>query len=289
MQTLFWILIGVAAGYGIILLLMYFFQSKILFHPESEIVATPENIGLQYENVFFRSKDGIGLHGWFVPSDSSDVTVLYIHGNAGNISGRLDTIQLLHEIGVNVFIFDYRGYGKSGGRPTEKGVYGDAEAAWNYLINERKIPADHLVVMGRSLGGSIAAWLAARKNPIAAVIESTFISAAELGSDLYPWLPVGLLLEHEFNTFENLEKIEAPLFMAHSKDDQVVPYVHGESLFELVKEPKTFVELEGPHASGFLEVGDKYRKELETFLKTHTPLESKKSDTHENPVKRNKN
>lgn len=278
LQTLLWILIGLAIGYGVILLLMYLMQSQIMYHPQKEILATPSALGLHYEDVHFQSEDGTDLHGWFVPTDSSDVTVLYIHGNAGNISGRLETIQLLHDIGVNVFIFDYRGYGKSGGQPTEKGVYSDAEAAWNYLSNYKEIASENIVVMGRSLGGSIAAWLAARKNPIAAVIESTFISAAELGADLYPWLPVGLLLKHEYNTLENLEAIEAPLFMAHSQDDEVVPFIHGQTLFELVKEPKTFIELKGSHASGFLEAGEKYRNALEVFLNTHTSLNSSKQE-----------
>lgn len=275
LQSLLWVLISVVAGYAVIVLLMYALQSQMVYHPQSKIFATPAEVGLQYGDVRFHTEDGISLHGWLVPADSSTLTVLYFHGNAGNISGRLETIQLLHQLGLNVFIFDYRGYGKSEGKPTEEGTYKDAAAAWRYLVDERKVAESNIIVMGRSLGGAVAAWLAARHDPAAAIIESTFTSAADLGADIYPWLPVRWMLKYEYRTLEYIKEIDAPVFMAHSRDDRVVPFQHGRTLFEEANEPKTFVELRGSHASAFLETGEKYREELKQFLGKHSSLNPK--------------
>jgi fermentation-respiration switch protein FrsA (DUF1100 family) len=273
-QSIFWVLASIVAGYLILILLIYFMQSNLVYHPQKNILVTPSNLGLQYEDVTFHTDDEVALHGWFVPKDSVKVTVLYFHGNAGNISGRMQTIQLLHQIGLNVFIFDYRGYGQSQGRPSEKGTYQDAEAAWQYLTMNRHIADSNIVIMGRSLGGSVAAWLSARQNSAAVVIESTFTSAGDLGADLYPWLPVRWMIQYEYNTLDYLEQIESPIFMAHSRDDQIVPFHHGKTLFKSAKDPKTFVELEGTHGSGFWETGAKYQSSLQQFLEQHTPLNS---------------
>ncbi len=274
LQTLFYIGISIVIGYCVLILLMYFLQGKMIYHPRQALVTTPSNIGLTYEDIRFNTEDNVQLHGWFVPADSTAPTVLFFHGNAGNISGRLETLRLLHSLGLNVFIFDYRGYGQSEGVPTEKGTYNDAKAAWNFLTETRNIKADKIVIMGRSLGGSVAAWLAARKNSAAAVIESTFTSAADLGGDLYPWLPVRWMIKYNYSTLEYIQQIDEPLFMAHSKDDQIVPYYHGQQLFEVAKEPKVFVELRGSHGSGFWETGAKYKEGLRQFLETHTTLNS---------------
>lgn len=166
-----------------------------------------------------------------------------------------------------------RGYGRSEGTPSETGTYRDAAAAWRYLTQTRGTEEGKIITMGRSLGGSIAAWLAARKDPAAAVIESTFTSAAKLGADLYPWLPVRWLLKYDYNTVAYLQNIEAPVFMAHSRDDEVVPFHHGKVLFEAARKPKMFVALRGSHASGFLETETQYRRQLRAFLDKHTLYE----------------
>jgi fermentation-respiration switch protein FrsA (DUF1100 family) len=259
------------AGYLLILLLMYLFQAKIIYHPSQEIWSEPSAIGLQFEDVNFETSDGKELHGWFIPieGDSINPTVLYCHGNAGNISGRMETIQLLHSLGLNVFIFDYRGYGQSEGSPSERGTYRDAEAAWEYLRTVRDIDSQNVIIMGRSLGGSIAAWLGAQKYPGALIVESTFTSAANLGAELYPWLPVRWLIKYEYPTIEYIQEVQVPLFMAHSRDDQIVPFSHGEKLFARAAEPKTFVELQGRHGTGFLDTGAEYREALQQFLGTY--------------------
>lgn len=275
MQSIFWVLVSIAAGYLILVLLMYVMQSSFIYHPQSNLFSTPSNIGLQYEDVTFRTEDQLTLHGWFVPGNTSELTVLFFHGNAGNISGRMETIQLLNRLGLNVFIFDYRGYGQSEGRPTERGTYRDATAAWNYLQSDRGIPGSDIVIMGRSLGGSVAAWLAARQDPAALIMESTFTSAADLGADIYPWLPVRWIIKYDYNTLENVKKIEEPIFMAHSHNDQIIPFNHSQKLFEAANQPKMFVELIGSHGSGFWETGKKYRNGLRTFLQEHTSYQKR--------------
>jgi fermentation-respiration switch protein FrsA (DUF1100 family) len=269
LQFLFWLLASLFVAYLAIALLMYFMQSSLVYHPQKKITTTPDAVGLPYKDVTFTADDGVQLNGWYVPADSANLTVCYFHGNAGNISGRIQTLQLLNNLGLNVLMFDYRGYGKSGGTPTEEGTYRDAEAAWEYLRNGRGVAESDIIIMGRSLGGSIAAWLAARKPTGAAVIESTFTSAVDLGVELYPWLPVRWMMTIEYNTLANIRDINAPLFMAHSRDDRVVPYHHGETLFEAAREPKTFVELRGSHGSGFWETGVKYRDGLQKFLESY--------------------
>lgn len=274
-KPVLWITGIIAAGYLFILLLMYLLQSQMIYHPAKLLVTDPSAAGLAFEDVIFETEDGLRLHGWFVSAASEDgaPTILYCHGNAGNISGRLEMIHFLHELGLNVFIFDYRGYGRSEGAPSETGTYRDASAAWRYLTETRGIEKGKIITMGRSLGGSIAAWLAARKDPAAAIIESSFTSAAQLAADLYPWLPVRWLIKYDYNTIAYLQNIKAPVFMAHSRDDEIVPFRHGKILFEAARKPKMFVELRGSHASGFLETEMKYRRQLRAFLTKHTPYE----------------
>lgn len=260
----------IIAGYLLILLSMYLFQAKMVYHPTKEMWADPSAAGLPYEDVAFETTNGLQLYGWFVSAGDSALTILFCHGNAGNISGRLETIRLLHDLGLNVFIFDYRGYGRSEGTPSETGTYRDALAAWRYLTQTRGIEDEKIITMGRSLGGSIAAWLAAHKDPAAAIIESSFTSAAQLAAGLYPWLPVRWLIKYDYNTLAYLQDIKVPVFMAHSRDDEIVPFHHGKILFEAARKPKMFVELRGSHASGFLETEIKYRRQLRAFLEKHT-------------------
>lgn len=268
MQSFLWIILSVIAGYILLVLLMYLLQGQMIYHPQKSLSYTPKDVGLPYENVTFTTEDGFNLHGWHISADST-ITVLYFHGNAGNISGRLQTIQLLHDLGLNVLMFDYRGYGKSEGDPSEQGTYYDAEVAWHFLRSEKGMPSSQIVIMGRSLGGAVASRLASQKKPAATILESTFTSAPDLGAELYSWLPVRSIIEFEYNTLENIRQIESPLFMAHSRDDEIVPYHHGKTLFEAANEPKTFVELRGSHGSGFWETGEKYRRALQQFLKAN--------------------
>ena len=261
-----WIVGGLLAGYGVILLLMYTAQSRLIYFPASSISYTPGDIGMEYEPVTFSTGDSVQLHGWYVPTPQARGTILFQHGNAGNISGRLETIRLLHGLGMNLFIYDYRGYGLSEGSPSEEGTYRDAMAAWNYLTQERAIPADRIVIMGRSLGGAVAAWLARQVKPAGVILESTFTSVPDLGSEVYPMFPVRWLSKFEYDSKSAVAEIEAPLLIAHSRDDDLIPYSHGRKLFALAGEPKSFLEMEGSHNEAFYQTGERYRKRLDEFL-----------------------
>ncbi len=187
MSGLWKLLLAGLCIYAALTALIYFRQSSLIYYPNMPgraLVATPQQIGLRYEDVDFVSEDGVGLHGWFIPADNARGSLLFFHGNAGNISHRLDSIAIFNALGLDVFIFDYRGYGQSQGRTTEAGTYRDAEAAWRYLTETRGVDAGDIVVFGRSLGSSIAAWLASRQRPAGLIVESSFSSVPSMARRL---------------------------------------------------------------------------------------------------------
>ena len=261
-----WSLASIAIGYMAIVFLVYLFQHKLIYYPSRTIYYSPSDVGLNYREVELKTKDNLALHGWFVLNDSARGTVIFCHGNAGNISGRLETIRTLHRLGLNVLIFDYRGYGKSEGRPTEKGTYRDGEAAWEYVTKNLEMPTNRVILMGRSLGGPVAAWVAATRDPAALILESTFTRAPDLAAEIYPWLPVRRLIRYRYDTQARLDSVNCPVLVAHSRDDQLIPYHHGRELFERAREPKEFLEMEGSHGNGFIESGTTYVKTLDRFL-----------------------
>jgi fermentation-respiration switch protein FrsA (DUF1100 family) len=249
---------------------IYLTQASLLYLPGlpgRQIDANPEGIGLDYEYVWLDTSDCVRVHGWFVPGESSR-TVLYFHGNAGNISHRLHTLRQFHGLALSVFIIDYRGYGQSEGRPSEEGLYRDAEAAWQYLTEARDIAAEEIVVLGRSLGASVAAWLAAERSPGALVLDSAFTSVPDIGQDVYPWLPVRLLSRFQHATRVYVTKANCPLLIVHSRDDEIIPFHHGEALYVAAKEPKTFLELRGGHNDAHFTSETAYIDGLRRFLRS---------------------
>ena len=261
-----WIVITIAGVYLTFAGFLFIFQSHYIYYPERVLSVTPHSIGLQFESVSFETTDGVQLSGWFVPSESARGVILFCHGNAGNISHRLDSIQIFHQLGLDVFIFDYRGYGQSEGKPTEQGTYKDAEAAWRYLIEERQVKPNEVIIFGRSLGGAVASWLAQSHTPGELILESTFTSLPDIAAGLYPYLPVRLLLRFEYNTAEYLGRVDCPVLIVHSRDDEIMPFNHGQRLFESAKEPKKFLEITGTHNNGFITSGKRYEDGLHTFI-----------------------
>jgi len=261
-----WIVITIAGVYLAFAGFLFIFQSHYIYYPERVLSVTPRSIGLDFENIHFETADGLKLSGWFVPSESARGVILFCHGNAGNISHRLDSIQIFHQLGLDVFIFDYRGYGQSEGKPTEQGTYKDAEAAWRYLIEERQVKPNEVIIFGRSLGGAVASWLAQSHKPGALILESTFTSLPDIAAGLYPYLPVRLLLRFEYNTAEYLGRVDCPVLIVHSRDDEIMPFNHGQQLFESAKEPKKFLETTGTHNNGFITSGKRYEDGLHTFI-----------------------
>ena len=261
------ILTTVAAGYVVIAGLLYFYQDRLVYFPERVLAATPAQAGLAYESARFTSADGVALSGWFIPAPKARATLLYCHGNAGNISHRLESIRQFHQLGLNVFIFDYRGYGASEGAPTEAGTYHDAEAARRYLVEVQGVAPERIVYFGRSLGGAIAAWLATQHPPRALIVESAFTSVPDFGTEIYPWLPVRLLARLHYPTQEYLQSVQAPVLVVHSRGDEIVPFRHGEKLYESANAPKEFLEIRGGHNDGFLVSGAHYTRGLDAFLR----------------------
>src|SRR3989338_3385987 len=268
-MRMMWHVLGIlAAAYGGLALLLFIFQSHLVFYPETgrEVSATPGQIGLLYEDLQLKTSDGINLHGWYIPVAQPRGTVLFLHGNAGNISHRLDSVQMFHRLGYSTLIFDYRGYGNSGGRPGEQGTYRDAEAAWRYLTEQRHIPSCRIVLFGESLGGAVAAWLAAREKPAALVIASGFTSVPDLGQQLYPYLPVRWLARIRYDTREYLRAVTAPVLIAHSPEDDIIPFEHGRALFAAANPPRQFLELSGGHNDGFIFTREALVRVLGDFL-----------------------
>lgn len=264
-----WHVLGIlAAAYGGLALWLYISQSHLVFYPEigREIIATPTQIGLPYEDIHLQTSDGIGLHGWYIAAPQPSGTVLFLHGNAGNISHRLDSVQMFHRLGYSTLIFDYRGYGNSGGTPSEQGTYRDAVAAWRYLTEQQHIPACRIVLFGESLGGAVAAWLAARQKPAALVIASSFTSVPDFAQQLYPYLPARWLARIRYDTRANLRSVTAPVLIAHSPEDDIIPFEHGRALFAAANPPKLFLELAGGHNDGFIFNRESWIKALGDFL-----------------------
>jgi alpha-beta hydrolase superfamily lysophospholipase len=266
-------LVGVfLLGYSLLLFLVYVFQARLIYFPNIALTDPNENpgrLGLEFENVYFKSADGVTLHGWFVPAARSRAAVLFFHGNAGNITHRLDSISVFNQMGLSVFIFDYRGYGYSNGRPDEPGTYADADGAWNYLTHERGLRPEHTVIFGRSLGAAIASHLAARVNPAALIIESAFTSAADVAAGVYWFLPVRWLIRYRYDTQAELVNVRCPLLVIHSDDDEIIPVAHGNRLVSSANEPKTLLKIWGGHNDGFVVSEPVYSQGIDGFLQTH--------------------
>jgi pimeloyl-ACP methyl ester carboxylesterase len=192
--------------------------------------------------------------------------VLFCHGNAGNISHRLESIRRFYHLGLNTFIFDYRGYGQSEGRPSEKGTYHDVEAAWHYLISEEGVGEDDIIFFGRSLGGPIAAWCAQKHAPKMLILETTFTSVPDLAAEIYPYFPVRWLCRFRYDTASYLQNVHCPVFIIHSMNDEIVPLKHGHTLFEIAHEPKQLLEIKGSHNDVAIESRGRYESGLRAFI-----------------------
>ncbi len=265
------LLIPLGIAYGAVLVLVFVFQSHLVFFPGTgrEAVLTPQSYGMRFEPLQIRTADGETLDAWWVPAEDARGVVLFFHGNAGNISHRLDYLQMFHRLRYSTLIVDYRGYGRSTGTPSEAGTYRDAEAAWEHLRHARLAQPRDVVIAGESLGGAVATWLAAEVGPRAVVLFSTFTSVTDLGAEVYWFLPVRLLSRIGYDNLENLKRIRAPVFIAHSRDDDIVPYAHGKRLFEAAGEPKAFLEMRGGHNDGFIFTQPEWVAELGAFLDRH--------------------
>jgi uncharacterized protein len=248
-------------------------ENRFIFHPERVVNRDPSQIGLAFEDVFFTTKDGLQLHGWFIPHQESRATLVWFHGNAGNISDRLLNIKLLHNhIKTDIFIFDYRGYGRSEGSVSEEGTYLDGEAAIQYLLGHRNGDAPQLVLFGRSLGAAVAAEMAIRFDISGLILESPFVSIREMARAIFPALPIGSLLRTRYETIEKVRNLKAPLLVLHGDRDEVVPFAQGKKVFDVAPPPKTFHRIVGAsHNDTFIVGGEMYFRSLREFIESALP------------------
>ncbi|MBI4057462.1 MAG: alpha/beta hydrolase [Elusimicrobia bacterium] len=249
------------------------FEKINLYHPERQIFATPIHLKMPFEEVILKTTDGISLNGWYIPASSPTnlgrVTLLYCHGNAGNISHRLEHILFFHQLGLNTLIFDYRGYGKSEGAPSEKGTYQDAWNAYRYLLEHKKVEPSNVVIYGESLGAAIAIDLASQINTGALITLGAFTSTIGIGQDLYPHLPVKWMVRYRYDSIEKVSRVKIPYLLMHNQQDDIIPLAHGIKLFQTTQAPKEMFILPGNHHDGFDKKLSDVESRIKAFLKKY--------------------
>lgn len=244
-------------------------ESRSVFFPSvGYSAAKPSDIRLLYEDVYFLTPDGLKIHGWFVPAKKDPqeaLTFLFFHGNAGNIGNRLEKIEMFHDLGSNVFIIDYRGYGLSDGRPSENGIYVDAQAAFDYLLSRQDVRHDRILAVGVSLGGAVAVDLAMNRPVCGLVMQSTMTSAKDMAKKILPIAPL-FLIRTQMNSIEKIARVTVPKLIVHSVEDEMIPFAMGQSLFAAALEPKQFLQLQGSHNEGHIFYRDIYMNGVREFL-----------------------
>lgn len=267
----------VAAGYLAAVIYIKVNETDLVYHPgERNIVAPAQSLGIAPHVLRFKSDDGTPLVGWVVYAAGADSAtgawLLDCHGNAGNISsyGRPQWAAWMREQGINVFAFDYRGFGESQGSPTESGLYRDAAAAYRYLTDSVGIPAERIVIYGHSLGSGVATHLASRVNAAGLILEGAFTAVADRGQELYPWLPVRLLSANDFDSIGRIRGIAMPKLFIHATDDEIIPYAHGQRLYAAAESPKSFVTVIGGHENAFTADRVRYFAAVKAFADTVT-------------------
>lgn len=268
-RVLLSILYVVGLVWLLLAVLLYLFQEQYVYFPSRHLVATPEVIGIEYEPVTIRSSNGNRISGWYVPAPEPRGVLLFLHGNAGNISHRLHSLEIFHHLGLTTLIIDYQGYGESEGRPSEQATYDDAEAAWNYLTIERGYNPEEIVIFGRSLGGAVAAWLATRVEAGGVILESTFTSAHDVARQYYWYMPVRLILRIHYPAESFMPAIDSPILIVHSSEDEIISFKHGERLAAAAGDNAELFTIQGGHNDGFIVSGNHYLNGLKKFINNH--------------------
>jgi fermentation-respiration switch protein FrsA (DUF1100 family) len=238
---------------------------KYVFFPERQLWVWPEDYGLKYEEVWFQALDGILLYGWWI--QGGEDTLLFAHGNGGNISHRVDIAARFHNEGFSVFLFDYRGYGKSDGEPTEKGTYKDAEGALQYLQKKLGNEASRIVPIGESMGGAIVVELCTHYDFRAAVLISPAMSLSQVMSCLFPGRPFHKQFSAIYDSSEKIAKMHSPVLIIHGDRDEWVPFEQGKELFQRANRPKSFYRVRGAGHNDIYEIGgEKLFKKIGSFI-----------------------
>lgn len=263
------LLVWLLAGYLIVVGLLTIFQNQLIFHPVKGMIDSPERLGTEWSEHWIKTSDGLSIHGWMIGDPDDQPVVVYSHGNAGNISGRVDIAGEIAGQGAAIFMYDYRGYGKSDGSPTEQGIYKDGEAVVHYLRHHLGIPEKQMIFYGRSLGAAVAARQSAEFGGSGLVLDSAFINGKEIASDLYPFIPP-FLVNIRFPVDEDLRRSNAEYVMVmHATGDRIITVRHGRKLFEYIPADKTsdFIELEGGHNDSFIISHELFAESWKQFLR----------------------
>jgi len=263
-----------SAGLLVFFVLVYvgfllLFENKIIFHPSRypEGYWNPASTGVPAQDVYFMAEDGVKLHGWFIPAPNAVATWLWFHGNAGNLSHRLDNIQRLKPLNLNIFIFDYRGYGRSEGEPDEQGIYKDSKAAYKKVLEMDTVSVDSLFFFGRSLGGICAVETAMNYPARGLILESVFTNSADMSKQVLPFIPLGWAIRSKLNAIEKIPHLKLPKLFLHGTRDEIVPYALGRKLFEQAGDPKSFYPIEGAgHNDTYILGGAGYYEVLGRFI-----------------------
>lgn len=257
-------------GYLLVVGLITAFQNQLIFHPSSRMIDSPERLGMPWAEHWIKTSDGETLHGWMLGEPNGRPVVVYSHGNAGNISGRVEIAGEIESQGASVFLYDYRGYGNSTGSPSEQGIYSDGEAVVHYLRHQRGIPEKQMVFYGKSLGSTVAARQSAEFDGAGLVLDAPFINGKEIASDLYPFIP-SFLVNIRFPVDEDLRRTNARRIMVmHGIDDRIIDIRHGRKLYEIASKDKnaSFVELKGGHNSSFMMSREMFAESWRKFLES---------------------
>jgi uncharacterized protein len=251
--------------YLLLVVCMMFLEESLLFFPSRYPEGNWQPYNLTFEDAWFEAADGTRLHGWYAPTEKPLCAILFCHGNGGNITYSADQVSMLtRQVGASVLIFDYRGYGRSEGKPSEQGILADARAARAWLAQKEGIAETDIVLLGESLGGGVAVDLAASDGARALVLESTFSSLPDVAAHHYPWLPVRLLMRSKLDSAGKIASYRGPLLQCHSIADTIVPYRFGQKLFEAANEPKELITWQGGGHNEYLPPA--YYAKLKRFL-----------------------
>jgi hypothetical protein len=275
MKRMLGYLFAILITYVGLLVVLRIFENRLIFFPDipGRLSGDWQPHGLPVEDVWLHAADGVKLHAWWIAAPDAEFTFVAFHGNAANIANRADIYDFLRSVPANVLAVEYRGYGKSEGKPDEAGLYLDAQAAYEYLLKERGIVPRRVVPIGHSLGTAVAADLASHHQVAGLVLEAPFPSGAAVARRVYPFLPgLSSVLKSKFETGKKLAQIRAPVLVVHCKDDPVIPFALGENVFRAANEPKSFLRIDGYcHEEACLIAPEIYRAKLREFLAAIPP------------------
>ena len=259
------VFLSILIGLGLIFAYVKYLEYKGIYYPVKEILIYPSSAGMSFKDIYITAQDNVRINGWFISNPKAKYTLLFFHGNAGNIGDRIDKLQLLYQVGLNIFIIDYRGFGRSQGSPSESGFYRDALAAYDYLLNTINVKPEQIVLYGESLGTAIAVDLGFNREVKALILEGAFSCGRDMAVKIYPFLP-RFIFSNSFDSLTKIKEINAPKLFIHSRNDEIVPFNLAKKLYNHARGPKEFLEIEGDHNNAFLSSRRLYVSSIRAFI-----------------------